>query len=264
MDSSSSSENDPFQPYRPRRRVIDDFGVLWSRPTQRFGAPDKTYWGPEHQDADPYLQPLMNWVVTRRNRTTAVGDRFRDLFFARLDIPHFDEWYFKHALGRGGFGSVGCFERRDPQTDVLKDELAVKTTRSREDLAIDTSREDLAIEAALLSQTNDVNEDGMIFLREFKFYPEGDQWRFYFEYCPYGDLERIRMRYKAYGRQFPELFLWHIFFWLAKTAHEYTDHNDWRFTNLVHYGEIVPQGFLLHCDIKPQNGKYHLSEMLLS
>lgn len=63
--------------------------------------------------------------------------------------------------------------------------------------------------------------------------------RFYLEYAPYGSLQNLLARYKAFNRYLPELFLWHLFNSLAKAI-------------LVLESEGRPW-FVAHLDIKPEN-----------
>jgi hypothetical protein len=43
----------------------------------------------------------------------------------------------------------------------------------------------------------------------------GDRIRLYFDYAPFRDLEVLRMRYRAWEKHLPELFIWHVFHSLA-------------------------------------------------
>lgn len=75
----------------------------------------------------------------------------------------------------------------------------------------------------------------------------GIAWRYYLEYAPYGDLENLRMRYRAFHRYLPELFLWHVFDSLARAIVVLEDLRDLR-------NRTKPLGkYMTHCDIKPQN-----------
>lgn len=66
--------------------------------------------------------------------------------------------------------------------------------------------------------------------------------RYYLEYSPYGDLETLKQRYKAFNKYLPELFLWHLFNSLAKAA-------------LVLEQDTLfwKPCFVVHHDIKPSN-----------
>lgn len=68
--------------------------------------------------------------------------------------------------------------------------------------------------------------------------------RHYLEYAPCGTLEGLIMRYRAFNRYFPELFLWHVFNSLARATCELEE------SELV----LAQQGrYVLHRDIKPAN-----------
>lgn len=240
--------------YRPKRTAINDFLIDFDRRNQLW-LRIKRSWTAQERPIPNRLQTFMTWRVTRHNgRIDDVGARFRDLWTTKLDIGDEDEWRFKHPLGRGGYGAVALFDRNDRRTQDLTDQVAVKTTAARLTDAVDRSL-GMSKEAALMGQTNDLHVDGMMSLRDYKYYQEDQQWKLYFEYCPYGDLERLRIRYKAFGRYLPEAFLWHLFYWLASTATEYSAMNSWVNIDSNRWGDDVRRGFLLHSDIKPQNSK---------
>lgn len=84
----------------------------------------------------------------------------------------------------------------------------------------------------------------IVHLRDFKGHvsqePKHEIWRFYLEYAPYGNLENLRSRYRAFHRYMPEHFLWHVYNSLAKAIlalHDVSDDGD----------------YILHADIKPDN-----------
>lgn len=72
-------------------------------------------------------------------------------------------------------------------------------------------------------------------------------WRYYLEYAPYGDLENLRARYRAFHRYLPELFLWHVFNSLAKAVHV-LEKKQRAWPDAFKDGEYV-----VHADIKPKN-----------
>ena len=55
------------------------------------------------------------------------------------------------------------------------------------------------MEAAIMTQLDDFNDESILYLIRFKNFVDVKQWRFYFESCPYGDLETLRLRYNAWG-----------------------------------------------------------------
>ena len=110
-------------------------------------------------------------------------------------------WLPVRPLGKGGFGGVAVWERRNLDGDVLE-ETAVKQTKWSASMAL-KSEPFLAKEAAIMQQLNKRNSDNIVYLKGFKMFQEEKKnkatWRFYFEYCPYGDLSRLQKRYKAWG-----------------------------------------------------------------
>lgn len=258
-DVQSNESSSTTDDYVPSRAPIQNFAIDYSTVNQSFRA-FKRAWQNLQRPPPGQIKSLLTW--TRKNRNGEIqllGQKFADLWYSKLDIGNDNDWFFSHALGRGGFGAVALFEKQNEQTGDVEDEVVVKTTEAQANLAVSPQRLELAKEAALMGQTNEINDDGMMKLRNFKYYQSQKQWRLYFEYCPYGDLERLRIRYKAYGRYLPELFLWHTFYWLAKTLQNYTS-DIWRSTDTGTWGEKIDRAYLMHFDIKTQNGKritYH-------
>lgn len=110
-------------------------------------------------------------------------------------------WFPVRPLGKGGFGGVAVWERRDFLGDVIE-ETAVKQTEWCKPMALRTQPV-LAKEAVIMQQLNKKDSENIVYLKGFKFFKVDGQreatWRFYFEYCPYGDLARLGKRYKVWG-----------------------------------------------------------------
>ena len=98
------------------------------------------------------------------------------------------------------------------------------------------------------------NHMNILYLRNFKYYNKSHQWRYYFEYCPYGDLDKIRTRYRAWFQYLPELFLWKVFRQLVE-AMRVLDNGTYDALDSVNFGRPLRDSFILHCDIKPMNSK---------
>ena len=69
-------------------------------------------------------------------------------------------------------------------------------------------------------------------------------WRYYLDHAPYGDLDGLMLRYRAFNRYLPELFLWHVFDSLA-TAICKLEFKEPPFSTGIDH--------VLHLDIKPAN-----------
>jgi serine/threonine protein kinase len=126
-----------------------------------------------------------------------------------------EDWQMVRPLGAGSFGQVGLWHvvRADGS---IADEIAIKQGDRQPRYDFDTTaRPGLAKEAVLQYLANGRNCENIIHLRRYKFYAAEQKYRFYLEYCPHGDLQRLRIRYRAKATRLPELFLWHLFHSLA-------------------------------------------------
>jgi serine/threonine protein kinase len=160
-------------------------------------------------------------------------------------------WEVVKPLGKGGFGQVGLWQARQEKDGAVVDEIAIKQAlRRHRSFDANSSKRGLASEAWLKKIMNENHSDGVLYLRRYKYYERDHLYRFYMEYFPYGDLDRLRYRYRAYKKYLPELFLWHLFSSLASTIHamEQGPFNDPANENVHEKGS-----YMLHMDIKPSN-----------
>ena len=157
-------------------------------------------------------------------------------------------WSVVRPLGSGGFGMVGLWHAVDAEGNVV-DEMAIKQARALEVSDISRTRRGLAREAVYQYQLNERNTENVVRLRRYKYYRGEQKYRFYLEYCPHGDLERLRYRYRNWGTLLPELFLWHVFHSLAEAIASME--GPWvEFITGRHHD---PLWNMLHLDLKPQN-----------
>jgi hypothetical protein len=110
-------------------------------------------------------------------------------------------WFPVRPLGKGGFGGVAVWEKRNLAGEVIE-ETAVKQSTWSASMALRTEPF-LASEAAIMEQLNKKNSENIVYLKGFKLHEDQQKgkatWRFYFEYCPYGDISRLQRRYRAWG-----------------------------------------------------------------
>jgi hypothetical protein len=59
--------------------------------------------------------------------------------------------------------------------------------------------------------------------------------------------------------RFPEPFLWHIFYHLIQGCKTFEE-GPWRSLSRNSFGDELDDGYLLHGDIKPDNGNLALSQ----
>jgi serine/threonine protein kinase len=170
-----------------------------------------------------------------------------------------DSWQPKRALGRGGFGVVGLWQKIDWKGCVA-DEIAIKETAPREDNDNHLDRDhNMPREAVIMKQLNDVQDErakkdewrtkNILRLRSFKNLSPHRRWRFYLEFAPYGDLFQLTYLYRAWDTYFPEDFLWHVFYSLAKAG---VIMDEGPFTD-PESEEPVENGLVVHLDIKLEN-----------
>lgn len=92
----------------------------------------------------------------------------------------------------------------------------------------------------------------IVHLRDYKSYVVTDDTvldqheisaRRYLEYSPYGNIQDLIDRYRAFNRYLPELFLWHAFNSLARAICEFEE---------AQAQQEIPKR-ILHLDLKPPN-----------
>ena len=137
----------------------------------------------------------------------------------------------------------------------------VKTALFSKGLSVGSNHPDVSLEAAIMVQLNEANCDSILFLRNFKYYKAQMECRYFFEYCPYGDLERIRFKYLSWYEYLPEAFLWWVFLRLIDSLQVLEEgplKKPFYKIGRLGYGDKtpIPDSFCLHNDIKPQNSKW--------
>ena len=182
------------------------------------------------------------------------------------------QWFPVRPLGKGGFGGVAVWEKRDSLGNVVE-ETALKQSKWDVSLAMADNPE-IAREAAIMHQLNQMHSNYIVYMKAFRYLFEQEKhkgtWRFYFEYCPYGDLGRLKSRYKAWGcvqlvllsrgnanilysTYLPEEFLWRTFHSMAEAARLM---RNGKFKELNMKATPTIPYVLIHSDIKPLNSKY--------
>lgn len=164
-------------------------------------------WGHVNSDADPLdfddPEEPANHLDRRTQNRIVLFPEMSSMLHSRFGYSRETDrhWFPVRPLGKGGFGGVAVWERRNLNGDVLE-ETAVKQSKWSAVMALN-SKPFLAKEAAIMQQLNKRNADNIVYLKGFKIFQEQKRnkatWRFYFEYCPHGDLSRLQKRYKAWG-----------------------------------------------------------------
>ncbi|OAP58717.1 hypothetical protein AYL99_07807 [Fonsecaea erecta] len=203
-------------------------------------------------EAESPIKHFFSWNEinsTGLSRTT--GERFLHLFGSTLDLLDEHEWRLERPLGRGSFGAAALFTKlneREERTDAFV--LKVTDANPQDFVPITGKKISLTREAAIMAQTNDLESDHLVRLRQYKV--DQEYCRYYLEFCEFDTLETLRLRYKAWNKYLPEAFLWHTFHFLAQA---YLDFSAGPFRSLKfnNFGETTPGQYLLHNDIKTEN-----------
>jgi serine/threonine protein kinase len=217
-------------------------------------------WGPLNL-RDDYVETQLQakWRGPRvlfkdwNNMITSFKDSWKMMgfLFSSPNIGDDLHWEVVKPLGKGGFGQVGLWQAREKVNGDVVDEIAVKQARRlHHTYDADSSKPGLAKEAWWQNQINQNGCDDILYLRRYKFYQNDNLYRLYMEYCPYGDLDRLRYRYRAYGKYLPELFLWHLFSALASAIRAM---EEGPFTNPANDTILPVDSYMLHMDLKPSN-----------
>ena len=165
-------------------------------------------WGRAHANAGPFhvgnimdlgdpMEPADHLDETTRHRTSLFPD-MTNFLRSRFGLSRVSEsqWFPVRPLG-----GVALWERRNSVGDVVE-ETAVKQSKWNRSMAL-ARQPHLAKEAAIMIQLNKMCSEHIVYLKGFKCFSEEAKgratWRFYFEYCPYGDLSYLETRYKAWG-----------------------------------------------------------------
>ena len=134
------------------------------------------------------------------------------------DIDH--EWRPIRILGSGAFGVVSLW-RKEKGSDII-DEVAIKEAARPQGDEIEEAGPAIILglpkEAVINADLNSQSDSENIgFLRNFRFYDERSKkdidkgtYRFYFNFCPYDDLDTLARRYRMWDQWLPELFIWHV------------------------------------------------------
>ncbi|EXJ59823.1 serine/threonine protein kinase [Cladophialophora yegresii CBS 114405] len=247
--------------------ALDSFQVDWNTDVLQSFFQDSA----ERQVVpDSPIKHFFSWHESSfRGRRRHIGDRFKYLFFSSLNLPDEDEWMFERPMGKGSFGAVALYSKmngRQERTDVsnrpdyfrhttdniLVQAFVLKITEANPEhfVPAQSKKSHLTHEAAIMAQTNELNSDVLVRLRQYQV--DQNYCRYYTEFCEFGTLEALRLRYKAWNKYFPELFLWHVFHCLAKGYLDFV-RGRWRSLGHLDFGQQVDGQYLLHNDIKTEN-----------
>jgi hypothetical protein len=76
--------------------------------------------------------------------------------------------------------------------------VVVKYTQRSKKEMVSGWDSDISKEAAIMMQLNEVNyNDGILFLREFRYFEDTNRHAYFTEYCPHFDVETLRLTHRA-------------------------------------------------------------------
>jgi hypothetical protein len=75
--------------------------------------------------------------------------------------------------------------------------VVVKYTEYRERYMVNDWDSHISQEAAIMMQLNELDNDGILFLREFRYFPNINAHVYFTEYCPNFDVEILRLTHRA-------------------------------------------------------------------
>ena len=237
-------------------RLFDIDPMFEGKPQDFSATRRKRYLGLD--DPRKWPRPFFNWLKVNDSKPQGVehiGRRFINLFCTQVDLDSAVHWQFDRPLGLDSFGAAALFKAIDGSSTIM-DEVVIKTAEYNPTMVINRNEPELSKEAGVMALCNKLDTPALLRLRDFKYYLADDdgptEWRYFLENGEHGDLERLRLRYKAWQLWFPEYFLWHLFYWLADGLDE-LENGSFRRLDEDHLGEDAPGQYILHKDIKPQN-----------
>jgi len=165
---------------------------------------------------------------------------------SHTDLEDDQDWRPIRALGRGGYGLVGLWQKFDEKGTVL-DSIAIKQQEYSA-----TDENGLSYEARLMQHLNGANCKNIIKLRCFRDHQLEKRWRYYLEFAPFGNLHDLKINYMAWNTYLPEEFLWHVFHGLATAGLQLGDTEYLGYRDGEGYA-LREDHYMLHFDLKPQN-----------
>ena len=144
-----------------------------------------------------------------------IGIMFTGMFQNEIGVQDEDKWQPVKPLGNGSFGAAGLFKRIDDVGEADDYVVAKHACAAKHDI-FDANFPNISREAAIMMQLNEVGNPAILYLRNYRYFQSTEQFLYYLEYCPSLGTEFVRLNYKAMKQFIPEMFLWFMFYGLAK------------------------------------------------
>ena len=175
-----------------------------------------------------------------------------------------DAWIPHEVLGQGTFGVAGVWKKH-AKNGVVVDETVIK-----QELRYDRTRE---IWPTVRNETS-INRDAQrnadelydpedakggrhstLHIRQYRYNQLSETCRYYSISAPHYTVLDLISRYKVKHTYIPELFLWHLFYSLAKAIYALDDvhHSSLLHESAQEYHLWSQHCCILHLDIKPEN-----------
>ena len=119
-------------------------------------------------------------------------------------------WQPELFVGSGGFGKVGLWFKRDDATFATIDRMVIKQAQREDNLEWEDDQgfkvHGLASEAVtqhMMNHPDLQSRDNVLHLRQYKYFSQTDQWRFFLEHAMYGDAAVLLARYRQVQHSTP-------------------------------------------------------------
>ncbi|KAI9729282.1 MAG: hypothetical protein M1834_006953 [Cirrosporium novae-zelandiae] len=153
-------------------------------------------------------------------------------------------WVGDKPLGRGGFGLVALWVKRDENGHVT-DRLVIKQISAKQG----RWNPDIPKEVKAMHHMAGFKCKNLVKMLSYRRYSRHKVHRIYYEYCPYKDMLVLDAQYERWRSYLPEPFLWEAFGGLIDAIECLRKGS----TKPGHIKKGVPEWSWAHRDIKPGN-----------
>lgn len=252
-----------------QRSTLSNFSIRWDRNPQLPDIPQAKIRPSDSLNQTPWLSALKGYLKAciSQDGRSHIAPAYVDFVTQNFqDADNQYNWQFQNLLGSGSFGAVAHYSAFDPRGNNV-DDIVTKATTNPKARGQDRGNgcTDVPVEAAVMAQLNDLNNEAFLFLRQFKLagtIADLPTDLYYLEYCNHRSLHSWKLHYKAHKKRFPEAFLWHLLDIFSKACMSteegpFRNHDETVKISGRKYawGSKIPNAYLVHGDIKPENSR---------